>query len=235
VFKGQEEKCLCRIPSKNVGYNCNGSGRDLYIFRTNGGFYPDQPVAAYQKTFENQLRIGWEKQPTNQWNMERAKRSLIRRRMDQEYTYQKKKQIYDMQLQNKQELGSINNFFQDNQPKSANPSRMTHKMDLTDRSARRPNSSLKKLDQEIQDTNQRPPSATPVKATLTLNSKLQKRPQTAAVNRFSSSQKREKSLHLLKNEAPIVSGKGKDPSRERIVKTYQVNLDARLSQPKIQK
>lgn len=48
MFKGQEEKALCHIPSKNVGYNCNGTGRDLYISRTNGGFYPDQPVAAYQ-------------------------------------------------------------------------------------------------------------------------------------------------------------------------------------------
>lgn len=39
----------------------------------------------------------------------------------------------------------------------------------------------------------------------------------------------------MKNEAPIVSGKGKDVNREKIVKSYQVNLDARLSQPKMKK
>jgi len=41
------ERSLCRIPSKHVGYYSNGQGRDSYIAKTNGGFYPEQPVAAY--------------------------------------------------------------------------------------------------------------------------------------------------------------------------------------------
>lgn len=41
---------------KCVGYFPNGSGRDGYIARTNGGFYPAQPVAAYQQTYVARLR-----------------------------------------------------------------------------------------------------------------------------------------------------------------------------------
>ena len=35
------EKSLCHIPTKYISYNANGSGRDSYIMRTNGGFYPE--------------------------------------------------------------------------------------------------------------------------------------------------------------------------------------------------
>ena len=47
----ENEKPLCSIPSKHVGYFSNGTGRDSYIARNNGGFYPDQTVAAYQQTY----------------------------------------------------------------------------------------------------------------------------------------------------------------------------------------
>ena len=39
-----------------MGYFPNGTGRDSYITSTNGGFYPGIPVAAYQRTYVNQLR-----------------------------------------------------------------------------------------------------------------------------------------------------------------------------------
>ena len=60
------EKSLCKIPSKHVAYFSNGTGRDGYIARNNGGFYPEQTVAAYQQTYQNQLRIGYKKTSMNQ-------------------------------------------------------------------------------------------------------------------------------------------------------------------------
>jgi hypothetical protein len=42
---------LAHIPSKNPNYQSNGGGRDTYIVRSNGGFYPAHTIAEYQKTF----------------------------------------------------------------------------------------------------------------------------------------------------------------------------------------
>jgi len=58
------DNSLCNIPSKHVSYTANGSGRDSYISRTNGGFYPEQTVAAYQNTYVNKLRF-YNQQPIN--------------------------------------------------------------------------------------------------------------------------------------------------------------------------
>lgn len=44
------------IDAKHTNYSSNGSGRDGYISRINGGFYPEQPVAAYKLTYVEQLR-----------------------------------------------------------------------------------------------------------------------------------------------------------------------------------
>ena len=43
---------------KHTNYIADGSGRDSYIHTVNGGIYPEQPVAQYQKQFKEQLRIG---------------------------------------------------------------------------------------------------------------------------------------------------------------------------------
>ena len=51
--------------------------------RSNGGFYPEQTVAAYQKTFINQLREH-PKIPTRQNNVLRARSSLIRKSCQQQ-------------------------------------------------------------------------------------------------------------------------------------------------------
>jgi hypothetical protein len=72
---------LCSIPAKGTNYSSNGSGRDAYIVRSNGGFYPEQTIAAHTKTFVKQLRVNWERIPINQRNMERAKSSLIRKHL----------------------------------------------------------------------------------------------------------------------------------------------------------
>ena len=63
---------------------------------------------------------------------------------------------------------------------------------------------------------------------------MKKRPQSEYGNSRNHSI-RNKSLHKMRNEAPVVSGKGVDVVREIAVKHYQINLDNRLSQPKIQK
>ena len=39
---------MSRVPAKHVFYTSNGTGRDGYIGLSNGGFYPEQPVAAYK-------------------------------------------------------------------------------------------------------------------------------------------------------------------------------------------
>jgi hypothetical protein len=87
-FGNHEERSLCRIPSKSIGYVNNGTGRDVYISNNNGGFYPNHTVASYQKTFVKQLRIGWSKTPNHPKNVERAKRSLIRRKHAYDPGYQ---------------------------------------------------------------------------------------------------------------------------------------------------
>ena len=80
-----EERSLCNIPSKHVGYFSNGTGRDGYICRTNGGFYPEQPIAAYQRTFVNQLRVGYARTPMNPKNQLRARSSLRIKQLYKEY------------------------------------------------------------------------------------------------------------------------------------------------------
>jgi len=44
------------IEAKHTNYSSNGSGRDGYISKINGGFYPEQAVAAYRQTYTEQLR-----------------------------------------------------------------------------------------------------------------------------------------------------------------------------------
>ena len=40
-------------PNKTLKYTNNGSGRDMYISHTNGGFYPGIPVAEYSLNFKD--------------------------------------------------------------------------------------------------------------------------------------------------------------------------------------
>jgi len=44
---------LAFIPSKAPNYKSNGGGRDSYIVRSNGGLYPPDSIAEYQKSFNN--------------------------------------------------------------------------------------------------------------------------------------------------------------------------------------
>lgn len=46
-----KDHSLAHIPSKNPNYRSNGGGRDSYIVRSNGGLYPPDSIAEYQKSF----------------------------------------------------------------------------------------------------------------------------------------------------------------------------------------
>ena len=46
-----KDHSLAHIPSKNPNYKSNGGGRDSYIVRSNGGLYPPDSIAEYQKSF----------------------------------------------------------------------------------------------------------------------------------------------------------------------------------------
>mmetsp|Transcript_16093 Transcript_16093/g.27180 ORF Transcript_16093/g.27180 Transcript_16093/m.27180 type:complete len:134 (-) Transcript_16093:640-1041(-) len=78
------DRSLCHIPSKHVSYVSNGSGRDSYIVQSNGGFYPEQTVAAYQQTFVNKLREH-PRRPYNPNNALRAKSNLMRKTFQSSY------------------------------------------------------------------------------------------------------------------------------------------------------
>ena len=45
------------MQAKATTYVPSGSGRDSYISKSNGGFYPPQEIAAYQNNFKDQLRL----------------------------------------------------------------------------------------------------------------------------------------------------------------------------------
>ena len=49
------------IGGKTTNYFFDGSGRDGYIAKTNGGFYPQQTVAEYTQNFKDQLRVSHQK------------------------------------------------------------------------------------------------------------------------------------------------------------------------------
>lgn len=52
------------VNGKKINYELDGTGRDTYIFDINGGFYPQKTVAVYAQNYQNQLRIGHRKNPT---------------------------------------------------------------------------------------------------------------------------------------------------------------------------
>jgi len=56
-------------PGKSINYPKNGTGRDSYIYASNGGFYPSLPVAEYTLNFKDQLRVGHIKthEPTGEY------------------------------------------------------------------------------------------------------------------------------------------------------------------------
>ena len=54
---GQRNDVYPRVNGKTINYTQNGTGRDSYIQKSNGGFYPDLPVAEYSLNFKEQLRI----------------------------------------------------------------------------------------------------------------------------------------------------------------------------------
>lgn len=42
-----------QLAAKTINYNNNGSGRDSYIAKSNGGFYPSLGVAEYTMNFKD--------------------------------------------------------------------------------------------------------------------------------------------------------------------------------------
>eukprot|EP00347_Sterkiella_histriomuscorum_P015523 403356709 len=52
----QNNSGFATIQCKRQQYVSNGSGRDAYICRGNGGFYPPEQIAEYQNTYVSNLR-----------------------------------------------------------------------------------------------------------------------------------------------------------------------------------
>ena len=213
---------LCAIPAKKTNYCLNGSGRDTYIYRTNGGFYPDMPVAELQHTFHAKLREH-PKTPINEKNMQRAKSSLMKKSFKQgldKLQYQTiqydpeeiihaktaKKQTY----QSTEQLVPLSNH------------------ELNQRKVKRPPSSASKMSKTIE---------------------VRSRPKTPQVSRPSASKTLFKTNSAIKNgdrnatsglslfkdiveDKTFCSGKGRDQRLDSAMKSYQKSMDERLSKPK---
>lgn len=61
---GPRQNIYQEVKSKKINYELDGTGRDSYIYDINGGFYPQKTVASYAQCYQNQLRIGHRKDPT---------------------------------------------------------------------------------------------------------------------------------------------------------------------------
>lgn len=213
-FKKQSyDRSLCSIPAKHTNYSSNGSGRDSYVVRTNGGFYPEQTIAAHTKTYVKQLRVSWERIPINKRNMERAKSSLIRKQQK----FQRDEDIRTIQRQNNDELESVKNYF-GSAKKSQTIQHDHHSSSVMNNDYVQQNVALK----QVFNKKNRPQTAS---MTQTLDASQARQPRGGLERPKTATSL----FNDIKERAPVQSGKHFDPKRKSAMRMYQDTMDNRLS------
>ena len=75
---------LCGLDVKMPNYLADGSGRDTYIVKSNGGLYPQKTAAEFEDTFVNSLRRY--RMPSTPGEITRPKTTKGAQRMSKSYS-----------------------------------------------------------------------------------------------------------------------------------------------------